>query len=263
MQLFSHKTGSILGGFSKGVANSVSINFGLSGGKNCDKRCPHLCTVCYAQNVEKRGDRIPLKNKLARHQKMSPALLCGRALVELQTMAASGIIIPWVRISTGGSVPMPAVVRGDKFFASQMRALLMWCAAQHIPVHFPVETHSKARFFRAVVGPLATVRESAVNIGRFFRAIGAVSVVAGNRGQTMLDRIATATATAKQRTQASGRKCIVCPAVTAGFKYKLSGIRWRTSGKKIGPQPQPNLRAKCGNCTACADDGCDVVYPLH
>ena len=244
-------TGSIIGQFGKGIDGSISVNFGVSGGLNCDDRCVHKGSTCYAERIEIRPDRVQLRDKLKRHQRKRASQVCGQAIIEIQRLLNRGRSIPWVRFSTSGSLPQPSKVRQDKLFRTQFRTLVRVCVDNGIPVHIPVETHAKARFYRSLVGDLVTIRESAQTARRFIWALdGALSFVVGSIGQPLLDRIREAREMAAKRTHLSGRKTIVCPAVTCGFRAKL-GIR------------TPNPLAKCGSCTACADPEVDVVYPLH
>ncbi len=248
----------ILGTFSKGIEGSITINFSLSGGRNCDIACPHhprsvaasATKACYALRVEGRPDRSNLKRKLQRHARFSAVTICNRALMEVIELQRKGESIPWLRVSTNGSLPQPADVRGNRLFVDALRRLISHCRQSGIPIHIPVETYAKARFYRALLGSLAIVRESAHSSERFLRAAGAVSVVAGNRDQSRIQRVESARQLAAARRLATGRKCIVCPAVANSFAAR------RDPGKR-------NARAKCGVCVACALADVDVVYPLH
>ena len=59
------KTGSIVGTFGKGIEGSLTVNFGVSGGDNCDTACKHhpqssasdATRACYAVRAEIRPDR--------------------------------------------------------------------------------------------------------------------------------------------------------------------------------------------------------------
>jgi hypothetical protein len=131
--------------------------------------------------------------------------------------------------------------------------VLEFCQANRIPVHFPVETYGKARYYRSLVGKLAVVRESAVSPERFLRAKGPASAVAGTPGTTRESRIAAARELAAERRQETGRKVIVCPAVLNS---------WASSRTRKDSIPA-NPRAKCGACVACSLHDVDIVYPLH
>lgn len=251
----------ILGTFRKGVDGSVSINFDVSGGDNCDLECPHhprspteeATHACYAVRTELRPDRAELKRKLERHAQMPAWLVCGRALAELSQLVCDGDMIPWVRISTNGSVPQPSVARKDKTFRIMLRRLLEYCRDQHIPVHFPVETYKKARFYRALVGDLVVVRESATTLERFKTAAGAVCVVVGKPGSPRAARKTEARAAAEARRVKTDRKVVVCPAILNS---------WASNPLLKNPIP-PHSRAKCGACVACSQPGVDIVFPLH
>ena len=250
----------IIGSFGKGIDGSISINFGVSGGPDCDPACRHhpdslapdgATHACYAARSEIRPDRTQLSAKLHRHQGMPPALVLGKALLEIQRIVERGKVVPWVRLSTNGALPMPRKVRGNKLFRSQLLALLSYCNDHSIPCHIPTESFAKARFYRSLVGTLAVVRESIQGgLTRLKTATGAVSYVAGEKSQTRPERIESARNAARARREHTGRKTIVCPALLnswAGMQDK----------NKLNP------RAKCGACVACSTSGVDVIYPLH
>ena len=250
------KTRPVLGTFSKGIPGSVSLNFDLSGGKNCDTGCkyhPAQQGTCYAVRLEGRHDRRELAAKLKRHGKTDPAIICGRALAELSDRVCRGISVPWLRISTSGSVPSPAAARANPRFRATLRALLPFCPDNSIPVHFPDETTPKARYYRSIVGDLVTVRESATTLRRFVTTSHTASVTAGQPGTSRTVRVVTAVKVAMAKRTETGRRVIVCPAVTHS---------WASNPIKSNPIPR-NPRAKCGSCTACAQGNTDVVYPLH
>ncbi len=248
----------IIGSFGKALDGSISINFGTSGGTNCDPGCVHhprstaenATRACYAKRAELRPDRSQLAAKLRRHAVTHPATVCNRAILEIQGRLAKGQQVPWLRISTNGSLPQPEKVRGHKGFAAALRALVDLCRKHGIPCHIPVETWAKARFYRGLLGDLAVVRESAQSARRFVRASGAVSTVAGCSDQSRIERVETARSVALERRTATGRKTVVCPAVLNSFAAR------RDPSKK-------HPRAKCGACVACAMADVDVVYPLH
>lgn len=248
------KTGSVLGTFSK-AAHGLSLNFNVSGGANCATACPHhpdstapdADRACYAVFLENRPDRGALLTKLQRAGMMRPHEVVGKALLELIDLEQRGKLPDWLRISTDGSVPNQSDCYA--LFIDQLRALLAWCRQHGVRVHFPVETESKARFYRRAVGDLVTIRESAVSRKRFLRASEASSAVAGSAGTKYEERIQAARKLAEEKRD-TGARCIVCPAVVAGFRQRMK------NGRK-------NPRAKCGPCDACSRDGVHVVYPLH
>ena len=264
----------ILGSFTKATSGAVAINFGISGGANCWTGCRHhpeydgedATNACYAVALEIRPDRTQLASKLERHQAMHPARVCEGAMLEIQRMVDAGKTPPWVRFSTAGSVPMPHDV--DAAFRAAFRRLIRYLISIGLEdkTHLPTEGKGKTNFYRALVGRRShrcrrvssgegiTVRESLARIGDHTRRAGAVSWVAGDDITTgrniFLRRIERAREECKERTNATGRKAIVCPAVTAGFRARMKG------GK-------PNPRAKCGLCNACAVQHIDVCYPRH
>lgn len=242
----------VLGSFGKALAGSAALNFGTSGGANCDTGCPYHPTStskdaapdrarCYAATCEARPDRKPLAAKLERHDQTDAEDLITAAMDELADRAYR---LPWFRFSAFGSVP--AKIPGN------LRRMLSKLKKAGTPVHLPIETARKANRYRKALGDVVTVRESVANRRRWKTAPDAVSIVAGTMEQPPMERIKVAQAMAAERRQASGRRCIVCPAVSTSF------IRLRRD-----PKSQATKAIKCGTCTACADAGTDVVYPVH
>lgn len=263
MAKIRNKTGSALGTYSKGNEYSLSINFGLSGGKMCSKKCVHhpksvikgAPKDCYAARSERRFDRKELLKKLERHEQMDPAMVCGMAITELQEHLRKNRRIDWLRISTNGAVP--EWNKCSKLFKAQFRALLMFCKQNGILVHFPVETWEKAEGYRSLVGDIAVVRESVHSEEAFVNNTGACSTSTG-AGLPLLQRIDAAKTLARDRYNWTGRCTIVCPAVTSSFRHKLCN----------DPEEKQRLKtvadkSKCGNCTACANGMIDIVYPAH
>jgi len=233
----------VLGEFGKALSGSHSLNFARSGGKNCDPRCSHYGTDCYAERCEIRPDRAELAAKLARHESTDPAELTRRARYEIGRELSRGIRAPWFRISTNGSVPS----RPSRRFALELRRLLAYLRLNQIPVHFPVETSDKARTYRRVVQGLCVVRESCQTEARWLNAAGPVSISGGSAEMSRIERVNESKRLCRERSARTGRKCIVCPAVASRYVH----------------QNVPSDKAKCGNCTACANPFIDVVYPKH
>ena len=258
------KSAPILGSFSKATKGSVSINFDVSGGKSCDAGCTLKNTLCYAEIVERRPDRVQLASKLERHGKLPAAQVCGAALIELQALEAKGKVIPWVRISSAGSVPQIEDVTA--LFISQMRTLLTWCKSRSIPVHFPVETIAKADFYRALFGDLVTVRASLQTDAEFLTYRAAASYVVGRditEGKAIrARRIEAARTMARERYLATGRKTIVCPAITSDWMRRSARINAKKNGTDAGRFAD---KIKCGKfgCNACENPLIDVIYPQH
>ncbi len=243
----------VLGGFGKGVPGSISINFGLSGGKNCDKACRHHpdttsdnpTHACYAVRVEIRPDRQGLLNKLKRHEQAGAVRVAKRALKEIQHLIKSGTKIPWVRFNTAGSFPQPR--DASLTFLNIMRELLELLDQNNIPVHAPVETKEKAEFYRKEFGWRVVIRESAQSTKRFLTGRTPMTMVAGEGDMSRKERIKSSKLMAEMRFERTGRRTFVCPAVSASFLYREAD----------------NSKAKCGSCTLCAQPGVDVIYPLH
>lgn len=260
-----NKPGSTLGKFSKGNEFSLSINFGVSGGRHCDIGCAHnpnnpdpeAPKDCYAVRAEKRHDRQQLAAKLERHEAMSPSLLCGKALLELKAHIEEGRRIDWLRISTNGAVPKWNSRSCTPLFKSQFKALLMFCKANGILVHFPVETFEKAEGYRSLLEGVACVRESVQDPEAFVDAPGVVSTSTGH-GLPLLQRVEASRALALRRYTETGRKSIVCPAVVSSFKLKLERDEDRREVLR-----DRSKKSKCGSCTACANGRLDIIYPAH
>jgi hypothetical protein len=198
--------------------------------------------MCYAERVECRKKN--LKRKLWRHEYSNPADIMRRALAELQDRVMKGEKIPWVRFSTNGSLPMTWRARQNKRFNRAMQEIIDFCRIHSIPVHIPVETWEKARFYRQFG---AVVRQSCQNDRQFLETTGAVSYVAGVQSQNRMERVNAARELAAKRAAATGRKTVLCPAVAS--RYLNNNV--------------PNPKAKCGNCIACSLPNVDIVYPLH
>lgn len=273
--------GTVLGSFSKGVAGAASLNFGRSGGVNCDTGCRHhpanyapgadRAGWCYADIVERRADRVQLKDKLDRHEQTPPHVIVGKALVELEREEMYGRPPrPWFRFATNGAMPSPEDALADRRFLPLLRALLTHLKRRGTRVHLPCESADKAAFYREHVGDLVIVRESVQThsmtpdtIAAHALPAGAVSFSAGEdvgSGPGKRMRIlAAADAAAKAWAALTGRKTIVCPAVRVSF---LSRCKAGRGGRTTEQAAAWREGAKCGACPGCALD-VDVVYPAH
>jgi hypothetical protein len=220
-----------LGTFSKGARGSVALNFAPSGAANCDPMCPHYKGACYALRAERSGRRDNLVAKLIRHYKRGLRFVCNEARAELALLGS----VPWFRFSAFGSVPN----RIGALQLDALRALIALAQAKGARVHFPVETERKARYYRKRLGDLVCVRESATNKARFLDATTATSFVVGTLDVPMSARIAEALSVAKEK-RARGRACALCPAITSRAR-----------------------EIHCGECTLCANDKVDIIYPCH
>lgn len=267
--------------FSKGVRGALALNFGISGGANCERSCRHHPIhfsadnphdgKCYAAVVEERGDRAPLADKLGRHEALPASVIVGRALVELGALLLRGVVVPWFRFSTNGALPAEREARADRRFLPLLRELLSTLRAHSIPVHFPVESAEKAAFYRSIVGDLVTVRESIQTPRMNPETIAAHDIPAGpcsftagedvGAGPNKRARIlAAAAAAAAAWAQRTGRRTIVCPAVRVSFLSRTKAGRGSRTKEQTA---QWRAGAKCGGCTACAQEYFDIVYPAH
>lgn len=275
---------SVLGSFSKGVKGSASINFGVSGGANCSRKCRHHpehpaaaaspADLCYAFSLEQQADRVQLADKLARHETLPASVIVGRAQIELDREELYGKPArPWFRFSTNGSLPGRTKATRDRQFIPRLRGLLKTINRRsgRGRCHMPVETAEKALFYRQTVGDLVTVRESIQTLDMRPESIaehripdGPVSFTAGAdvpAGPDKYLRVLSAAAAAAAAWSArTGRKTIVCPAVRVSFLARLKAYRRGRSAEQIA---QWRGSAKCGSCRACALPQFDVVYPAH
>jgi hypothetical protein len=273
--------GTVLGSFSKGVAGAASLNFGRSGGVNCDTGCRHhpanfagadsLDGFCYAVEVELRHDRVQLKNKLDRHEQTIASRIVAKALLELEREEMYGRPPrPWFRFSTNGALPSPADALADRPFLPRMRALLAHLKRRGTPVHLPVESAEKAVFYREQLGADVIVRESiqtphmnADTIAAHAIPAGPCSFTAGedvgNKPGKRMRILAAADAAAKAWAKLTGRRTIVCPAVRVSFLSRCNAGKGNRTPEQLVAWREG---AKCGSCPGCSRD-VDVVYPAH
>lgn len=274
--------GTVLGSFSKGVDGAASLNFGLSGGANCDTGCRHhpahyvgaatRAGICYAKVVELRHDRVQLADKLARHEAAAASAIAAKALLELEREELHGRPArPWFRFSTNGALPKPAIALADRQFLPRFRALLAFNRKRGTPVHLPVESADKASFYREHAAGLAVVRESIQTpdmspdtIAGHAIPAGPVSFTAGESVAPGKDKrrriLAAADAAAKAWAKLTGRKTIVCPAVRVSFLARTKAGKGSRSPAEVDAW---RMSAKCGSCKACAWEHVDIVYPAH
>ena len=236
----------VLGSFGKATPGAAALNFGQSGGDNCDTACPyhpgsdspHAApdrARCYAATCEARADRKQLAAKLERHERAGADALTAAAFGEC---ANQGFRFPWFRVSSFGSVP--AIV------PTGFVRLIQKLVDAGTPVHFPIEPGGKIETYReALKGIPVAVRESVACSRDFLTRPGPISFVVGTMRQRPRERVALAIRYAKSRRRRTGRRAVVCPAVAA--------VHLRTKSK----------RAKCGGCTACDDPAIDILYPVH
>ena len=223
----------VLSNFGKGITESRAGNFSRSASDNCDKKCRWFNNGCYAERLE--AFRPSLANKLERHELAAPTELVESMQVE---MMAETEPVYWFRFSSQGSVPKAKVTRTKRYRA----AFRNFCKYLHDRlgkrrIHLPVESHSKAKAYREIVGPYAVVRESLQTTDRLRDLRGPCSIVVGSKGMSRLDKELDSYRLADSM-RAEGHTAVVCPAVVGD--------------------------SKCGKCTACADERVElVVYPLH
>jgi hypothetical protein len=229
-----------LGEFSKALPGSVALNFSESGGENCSTTCQALkLGVCYAVHVEKMKPSVQKSGE--RKREFGFAALCRAYRAQILRRVAKGEKIPWLRISTFGSVPnRPLTAEEVSAFVDLVRAV-----PAETPIHFPVESKAKAERFRALAhahGLRYVVRESCQSTESALRSndAGLPSSRIVYAGKTKKERLANAARLAK-----SLKNARVCPAIAS----------------TINRRPNP---IKCGQCNFCArPDVATVLYPQH
>jgi hypothetical protein len=249
--------------FGKGNAWSLSLNFGLSSGNNCDTSCRHhrfssaenATRACYSSTIELQReaarDNLQAKEDLGAMKVLALAIM---QWAELQAfIRAEGIgNVRWMRISSGGSVPPREQIpeRYRKRYHALWRQLVQLWLSVGVKVHFPVETLEKAQYYRSFLGDLIAIRVSSQSLESFGNATSAASCVVGEditvktSKSVKRDRIAYARAYARERYNKTGRKSIVCPAIVSTFENRDNKIY-------------------CGDCDACSRESVDIIYPLH
>lgn len=229
-----------LGEFSKGVPGSIALNFSESGGANCSAKCEALRrNVCYAKLVEKLKPSVQTSGERKREFGFAP--LCRAYRLQILRKLAKGEKIPWVRLSTFGSVPnRPLTAEEVTAFVELMRSI-----PAETPVHFPVESKAKAERFRALAhahGLSYVVRESCQSDESMLRSndSGLPSSRIIYAGRTKKERLENAVRLAK-----SLKSARVCPAIAS----------------TINRRPNP---IKCGQCNFCSRaDITTILYPQH
>jgi len=230
----SKKFGTLIGSFGKGVPGSVTVNFGVSGGENCDDSCPLKQTeICYAISAEKRKPSITknLERKEADIVGYTSELASDRAIDKLNAA-------PWVRFSAFGSIPDPAKL------SEQARDNLQHIADKltNPNVHFPVETVEKASFLQS--------------IGFFPRLSIATDI---DRAESLLIRgfKLSAAVVGHKRAVGKNKRAHSEPAFQKAKELRAKGIN-----AKVCPAIPGS--AKCGDCKLCARRDVDlIIYPVH
>ena len=233
---------SVLGTFSKGIKEAVSLNFCESGGKYCSKQCQHHPInkgSCYSIRFEHCYPSYGkhLKNK----EKMLPLHILREARKEFLKKAEK---IRWFRFSVSGSIPPLGSVSNG--FKKELKEFVNILKANKVPIHIPVETKSKAVSYTKLLGKSAVVRWSCKKKEQFLSYDEACSYVSGMNiitGKNILKRrLIEAKLVVKEKNlinkcRKSGRTAFVCAAQSVG--------------------------SKCGKCILCSLPLVDVVYMKH
>lgn len=220
------------GTYSKAIPGALALVFSTSGGANCSDqcKCKHDGT-CYAIGTQTRKPSIRVGGEY--REKQGFAKTCLDLAKDLAKRRGRGDAIPWVRLSTFGSVPNRPLSNLESEAFKHMMAQV----PPSVPVHFPVETEQKRLRYQALcdeVGLGHVVRISAQSLKTAAKAHkqGLACSTVWRDGKTKRERIANAKAWAEDKEGVT-----VCPAISAD--------------------------AKCGACTACAEQGGLVIYPRH
>lgn len=234
------------GTFSKAVEGSITVNFSESGGSNCSKACtmhPDNGGACYAVVVEAMKPCVQVSGERKREQGF--ARTCIDIADDINKKLAKGETIPWVRLSSFGSVPNRALSNLEQLAFKQLVETLI---ATKAPVHFPVETESKRHRMQvlcdAVKPGAIVVRLSGQTLGKALNARNkniATSVVF-TVGNNKRERLANARVWAAKHRKSHG--AMVCPAIASTIERKAQKV-------------------KCGACKACAQKQHLIIYPQH
>lgn len=225
--------GTLIGSFGKGIKGSVTVNFGVSGGSNCDDSCTLKNNGCYAITTEavKPSITVNLERKQNNLLQYLKELVTPKALAKLNKA-------PWIRASAFGSIPAPEQLSDHEIEAFKELAI----GINNHNMHFPVETLAKAKFLRHVgFNPRYSAGlDKDKAISAVIQGFNTSLVVEGPkkaRGKNKRKHSEPAFITMKDLTN-QGIKTKVCPAIAGS--------------------------AHCGACTLCADKSVDVIiYPMH
>lgn len=229
----SKNFGTLIGSFGKGIQGSVTINFGVSGGSNCDDSCTLKNNGCYAITTEavKPSITVNLERKQNNLTQYLTELTSPKALAKFNSA-------PWIRASAFGSIPAPEQVTDEQYSLLQTFA----AGIDNPNLHWPVETLDKARLLRSVgFNPRYSAGlDMSKAVSAVIQGFNTSLVVEGPkkaRGKNKRKHSEPAFIAMRDLTS-QGITSKVCPAIAGS--------------------------AKCGACTLCADKDIDVIiYPMH
>lgn len=227
----------VLGSFSKGIKNSVCLNYCRAGGKFCDSKCnnhPENNGGCYGTTIQKRYQQY--KDSLIIHEQLGPKRLTELAIKEVQSPNNK---IDWFRFSVVGSLPQPK--NSHPSFRQSLRKLILLLRRKQIPTHLPVESEQKYRFYTKILKRTKiVVRLSCQNISQWENFKGPVSIVCGQNGSSVKEKLQLVDKLKGLR----NRPVMLCPAIS-------------------GANPKYNTLLKCGKCLACSRRNVDVIFWKH
>lgn len=226
--------GTLIGSFGKGVPGSVTVNFGISGGKNCDDSCTlKQSGACYAITTEKVKPSITvnLERKENNITEYLQELTSPKAIAKFNAA-------PWIRASAFGSIPSP-----DKLTDQNLDSLRTIADnVDHSKLHFPVETMDKAQVLRMVgFNPrvsAGTDKQKALSY-----------VIQGFNTSLVVE--------GPKRAMGKNKRLYSEPAFELSKELNSQGITSKVCPAIAGS-------AKCGACKLCADKDIDLIlYPMH
>lgn len=232
----------VLGVFSKGIKYSVSLNIGLPYGKYCSKLCKHGKNhSCYAFKIVSMYPSV--KKHLTAIENEKPAEVINWAIQEVRNRKKK---ITWFRFNVLSS--LPHINQRGKNFDTKLIELVKLLRQKQIPVHLPVETLHKYRYYQKLLKNIVTVRLSCSSLDHWKNLNGAVNYTIGIRKQHSFDKLAMAKEIRLLRKENHPkRKIIICPAIL--------------TNKAMFPHSKGKI--KCGQCQACSKPDYDVIYLLH
>lgn len=231
--MHSKNFGTLIGSFGKGIKGSVTVNFGVSGGSNCDDSCTLKGNGCYAETTEavKPSITVNLERKQNNLTQYLTELTSPKALAKLNKA-------PWIRASAFGSIPAPEQITDEQYSLLQNFA----AGIDNPNLHWPVETLDKARLLRSVgFNP----RYSAgLDVNKCVSA-----VIQGFNTSLVVE--------GPKKARGKNKRKHSEPAFIAMRDLTSQGITSKVCPAIAGS-------ASCGACTMCADKDIDVIiYPMH
>jgi len=210
--------------FSKSTPGGVALNFSENASCNCWDGCPMKGEGCYGERIDKMKPSVRVSGTRKREAGFKA---CAE---EYMAQLRSKMTVPWVRFSSFGS--LPTITKAEEETALELLAV----AAYAGPVHFPVESPAKYKFWSRLARPFGiVVRQSMHSMAKAYNRYcqGHNVSVVWKKGATLKERIKNAEEWAVEH-----RGAMVCPGISKG--------------------------AKCGDtCIECSKPDKLIIYPQH